>query len=65
MAYSLNLFLYHRYIVHISRACKAMNGMSLTAFDHGSVKNYSRELTRTDTWGSGVEYFYFMTHFGK
>ena len=24
-----------------------------------------RELTRTDAWGSGVEYFYFMTHFGK
>ena len=29
----------------------------------------SRELTRTDIWGSGVEmictYFYFLTHFGK
>ena len=31
--------------------------MSLTAVDHGSVKITvidSRELTRTDTWGSGV-----------
>ena len=38
--------------------------MSLTAFDHGSVKITvidSRELTKNDTWGSGVEYFYFMT----
>ena len=46
------------YIVHISHACKAMNGMSLTAFGHGSVKITvinSRELTRTDTWGSGVQ----------
>ena len=40
-----NLFLYHMdadcYIVHISCARKATNGMSLTAFDHGSVQNYS------------------------
>ena len=44
------------YIVHISRACKATNEMSLTAFGHGSVTVIdSRELTRTDTWGSGVE----------
>ena len=42
--------------------------MSLTAFDNGSVKITvidSRELIRTDTWGSENEYFYFMTHFGK
>ena len=46
------------YIVHISRACKAINGMSLTAFGHGSVKITvidSRELTRTDTWSSDIE----------
>ena len=46
------------YIVHISHACKATNRMSLTVFGHGSVKITvidSRELTRTDTWGSGVE----------
>ena len=45
-------------LVHISRACKAINGMSLNAFGHGSVKITvidSRELTITDTWGSGVE----------
>ena len=44
------------YIVHISWACKATSGMSLTAFGHGSVTVIDgRELTRTDTWGSGVE----------
>ena len=35
--YSLNLFLYHCYIVLLSCACKATNVMSLTAFDHGSA----------------------------
>ena len=29
------------YIAHISRAHKAMNRMSLTAFGYGSVQNYS------------------------
>ena len=29
------------YIAHISHACEAMNGMSLTAFGHGGVQNYS------------------------
>ena len=29
------------YIAHISRARKATNGMSLTAFGHGSVQNYN------------------------
>ena len=44
------------YLVYISRACKAMSGMSLTAFGHGSVTVIdSRELTRTDTWGLEVE----------
>ena len=42
--------------MHISQACKATSGMSLTAFGHGSVTAIDgRELTRTDTWGSGVE----------
>ena len=46
------------YLLHISCTCKATNGMSLTAFGYGSVKITvidSRELTRTDIWGSGVE----------
>ena len=45
MANGLNLFLYHMnedcYITHISRTRMVMNGMSLTAFGHGSVQNYN------------------------
>ena len=43
--YSLNLFLYYMdadcYIAPTSFARKATNGMSLTAFVHGNIQNYS------------------------